>query len=197
MTHTSSKSAVIEGFQAKDFSNLYGIKGFSDEMLSDHFKLYQGYVKKTNQFIEELGDMVEHEQTDSPAYGELKRRFGWEYNSVKLHELYFGNLKPSNEKSDGLHLVQHLMDDFLKTGETRGIGWVVMYKDSVGRLINAWIDEHNNGHLICNQPVLVLDVFEHAFMTDYGLDRKKYIANFYEQINWKVVEDRLRKGASC
>ncbi|MDP7240940.1 MAG: Fe-Mn family superoxide dismutase, partial [Dehalococcoidia bacterium] len=82
---------------------------------------------------------------------------------------------------------------FRACGAMRGIGWVVLYQDAVtGRLINMWINEHDAGHPAGGQPLLVMDVFEHAFVTDYGLKRADYIQAFFGNINWGVVEDRLR-----
>jgi len=74
----------------------------------------------------------------------------------------------------------------------RGIGWVVLYQDNAtARLFNQWINEHEVGHLAGCRPILVMDVFEHAFMTDYGLKRADYIESFLKNINWQVVEARL------
>ena len=76
----------------------------------------------------------------------------------------------------------------------RGIGWAILYQDNVtGRLFNSWIDEHNTNHLAGGQPLLVLDVFEHAFMTDYGTDRASYITSFFNNVDWHVVASRVRE----
>jgi Fe-Mn family superoxide dismutase len=83
--------------------------------------------------------------------------------------------------------------DFKATASMRGIGWVIMYQDMEnGRLFNQWINEHDGGHPAGGNPILVLDVFEHAFITDYGLKRADYIEAFFKNIKWDVVEKRLR-----
>ncbi len=201
MNQTDLKSTVSEQLKPQDFSFLLGTKGFSEKMLKDHFKLYEAYVKNTNDLTEQIQELVKKGEAGKPVFSELKRRFGWEYNSVKLHELYFHNFGGDNQSKVRSFFQEEIKaafgswdqwkNDFLGTAAMRGIGWSVLYKDpGSGRLTNAWIDEHNDGHLIGEQPILVLDVFEHAFMTDYGTDRKTYLSNFFEQINWKVVENR-------
>jgi Fe-Mn family superoxide dismutase len=75
----------------------------------------------------------------------------------------------------------------------RGIGWVVLYEDPAnGRLINFWVNEHDVSHPAGCQPLLIMDVFEHAFMIDYGLKRADYIEAFFKNIDWAVVGSRLK-----
>jgi len=189
-------------FRPKDYSYLMGTKGFSDVMLNNHFKLYEGYVKNTNTLSEEINQIASKGNMEAPAFGELKRRFGWEYNGMRLHELYFENFGPKEEPlidsslkealRDNFISMEKWKDEFLSTAAMRGVGWVVLYKDPLTTdLFICWIDEHNNGHLVGSEPILVLDVFEHAYITDYGLNRGKYLSNFYEQINWEVVTSRF------
>jgi superoxide dismutase, Fe-Mn family len=189
-------------YEAQDFSKLKGMKGFSNNALDLHFALYQGYVKNTNLIGNELMKMAGQNQTGTPAYAELKRRFGWEFDGMRLHELYFGNLGGTGPLPQDSPLMQKIVEnfgsfdkwaaDFRATGATRGIGWVVLYEDpKSGRLFNTWINEHDVGHLAGGQPLLVMDVFEHAYLPDYGLKRDEYIQAFFENINWKAVEGRL------
>ncbi|MGQ9687223.1 MAG: superoxide dismutase [Desulfobaccales bacterium] len=191
-------------YEAQDFSRLKGMKGFSDKALELHFALYQGYVKNTNLLWEELQKMAAENQTNTPAYAELKRRFGWEFDGMRLHELYFGNLGGKEPLSPDSRLRKKIVDhfgsfekwaaDFKATGAMRGIGWVVLYEDpKTGRLFNTWINEHDVGHLSGCTPLLIMDVFEHAFITDYGLKRAEYIQAFFDNIDWKAVEARLGK----
>ena len=120
-----------------------------------------------------------------------------------MHEYYFENLegKASIDKSDILS--KKLADaydsydaweqDFRATGAMHGIGWAILYQDDVtGWLFNQWINEHEIGHRDGCKPILVMDVFEHAFLTDYGLKRVDYIAAFFKNINWDAVETRLK-----
>ena len=191
-------------YEAQDFSRLKGMKGFSDKALELHFALYQGYVKNTNLLWEELQKLAAENQTNTPAYAELKRRFGWEFDGMRLHELYFGNLGGKEPLSPDSRLMKKIVEnfgsfekwaaDFKATGAMRGIGWVVLYEDpKTGRLFNTWINEHDVGHLSGCNPLLIMDVFEHAFLTDYGLKRAEYIQAFFDNIDWKAVEARVGK----
>ena len=140
----------------------------------------------------------------TPEFAELKRRLGWEFNGMRLHELYFGNLGGDGDvarapnllkkKAGAVRLGGNLRQRFQgHRGSMRGIGWVVMYQDiESGLLLNQWINEHDGGHPAGCNPILVLDVFEHAFITDYGLKRADYIEAFFKNVKWDVVEKRLR-----
>jgi len=189
-------------YNAKDYSRLIGMAGFSDTLLKNHFTLYQGYVTNTNKLSDALGQLLKEGKTGTPEYAELKRRFGWEFNGMRLHEYYFENLggKGSINKTGKLH--QKLVEsfgsyeawekDFKATGSMRGIGWAVLYQDILsGNLINFWINEHDVGHPSGGMPILIMDVFEHAFMIDYGLKRADYIESFFKNIHWEDVEKRL------
>ncbi|MHB9071983.1 MAG: superoxide dismutase [Desulfobaccales bacterium] len=191
-------------YEAQDFSKLKGMPGFSDKALDMHFTLYQGYVQNANLLLEQLQQMTTQNQTGSPAYSELKRRLGWEFDGMRLHELYFGNLGGKEALKKDSKLMKRLEEDFgsydnwaadfKAIGAMRGIGWVVLYEDPKnGRLINVWINEHDVGHLAGGNPLLIMDVFEHAYLPDYGLKRGDYIQAFYQNINWPAVEARLRK----
>jgi superoxide dismutase, Fe-Mn family len=190
-------------YEALDFSKLKGMKGFSNNALDLHFALYQGYVRNADLIWEELRRLDEQHQTGTPEYAELKRRFAWEFNGMRLHELYFGNLGGTGPLAQDSPLMLKIVEnfgsfdkwaaDFKATGSIRGIGWVVLYEDPTnGRLFNTWINEHDMGHLAGGQPLLIMDVFEHAYLPDYGLKRGDYIEAFFENINWKAVEARLQ-----
>ena len=190
-------------YTAKDYSSLVGMPGFSETLLKKHFTLYQGYVTNTNKLLGLLAQLLGEGKTGEPQYAELKRRLGFEFDGMRLHEYYFENLggKAPLDKSGKLAKklvedfgsVDNWEKDFRTTGAMRGIGWTILYQDDVtGRLINQWINEHETGHLAGCKPVLVMDVFEHAFMLDYGLKRADYIEAFFKNINWNVVESRLK-----
>ncbi|AQX74688.1 superoxide dismutase [Dehalococcoides mccartyi] len=189
-------------YTARDYSALTGIEGFSDTLLKNHFTLYQGYVNNTNKLADTLKAMLAEGKTATPEYAELKRRFGFEFDGMRLHEYYFSNLGKSVPLSETGKFYQALAAefgsyqlweaDFKATSAMRGIGWVILYKDpQTGRLFNQWINEHEAGHLAGATPILVIDVFEHAFLTDYGLKRAEYIAAFIKNINWSEVEKRF------
>jgi Fe-Mn family superoxide dismutase len=190
-------------YTAKDYSKLLGMQGFSDPLLKNHFTLYQGYVTNTNYLVDTLSQRVKDGKAGAPDYAELKRRFGWEFNGMRLHEYYFESLGGKGETDRSGKLFRKISEDFgsYETWETdfravagmRGIGWVILYQDPVnGRLFNFWINEHEVGHPAGGIPILILDVFEHAFMMDYGLRRTDYIAAFFKNIHWTAVEARLR-----
>jgi len=188
---------------AKDYTSLLGMPGFSDTLLKNHFILYQGYVNNTNKVMELVAGLVKAGLEGAPEYAELKRRLGWEFNGMRLHELYFGNLGGNGDMSKAPRLekkkreqfgsVELCARDFIATATMRGIGWVVMYQDmESGLLFNQWINEHDVGHPAGCNPILVLDVFEHAFLTDYGLKKADYFDAFFKNVNWEVAEKRLR-----
>ena len=190
-------------YTAKDYGNLIGIEGFSETLLKNHFTLYQGYVTNTNKLIDLLTAMVKEGKVGSPEYSELKRRMGFEFNGMRLHECYFDNLGGKGILDESSKLGKKLVEDFGSyeaweedfkgTGKMRGIGWTILYQDNVtGKLLNQWINEHETGHLAGCIPLLVMDVFEHAFITDYGLKRPDYIEAFFKNINWEAVEGRLK-----
>lgn len=189
-------------YQPRDYSSLRGTPGFSDELLGNHFTLYEGYVTNTNKVADRLKTLVSEGLTGSAEYAELKRRFGWEFNGMRLHEHYFENISgsaPGPAAASDLAAVltsefgsyENWEKDFRSVGALRGIGWVVLYRDAgAGRLFNTWINEHDVGHLSGATPLLIMDVFEHAFMLDYGLKRPDYIEAFVQAIDWQVVSKR-------
>jgi Fe-Mn family superoxide dismutase len=190
-------------YTANDYNKLLGMGGFSEPLLKNHFTLYQGYVTNTNKLIETLGQMLKEGKTGTPEFAELKRRLGWEFNGMRLHEYYFENLggkggiektgKLSKRISGDFGNYEAWEKEFKAVGAMRGIGWSVLYQDSfTGKLLNFWINEHDVGHPAGCSPLLILDVFEHAFMIDYGLKKADYIEAFFKNINWKAVEGRLR-----
>jgi len=190
-------------YVAKDYNKLIGMEGFSETLLKNHFTLYQGYVTNTNKVLDTLDQMLKTDRTGTPEFAELKRRLGWEFNGMRLHEYYFENLGGKAGIDKGGRLGKKLSEDFgsydawekdfKATGTMRGIGWVVLYQDIAnGKLINFWINEHDVSHPAGCNPLLIMDVFEHAFMLDYGLKRADYINAFFKNIDWKSVEARLK-----
>jgi Fe-Mn family superoxide dismutase len=197
------KEETIMAYTAKDYSKLIGTAGFSETLLKNHFTLYQGYVTNTNKVLDILAQMLKDGKTATPEYAELKRRFGWEFDGMRLHELYFENLggKAGLDANGGLAKalagefgsLELWEKDFRATGAMRGIGWVVLYRDAAaGRLFNVWINEHDVSHPAGCQPLLVMDVFEHAYMLDYGIKRADYIEAFFKAVDWTAVQARLK-----
>lgn len=187
-------------YKPQNFDHLLGAPGFSDQLLKNHFTLYQGYVANTNKFAELLKTV----EAGTPAYAELKRRFGWEFNGMRLHEYYFGNMKSGgavptyaaplwNEMEKVFGKFENWEKDFKAVGAMRGIGWAVLYYDPAGKsFFNTWVNEHDMGHLAGAIPLLVLDIFEHAYAFDYGIKKADYIEAFFNAIDWGVVEKRFQ-----
>lgn len=186
-------------YEPKNYDHLLGLEGFSDTLLKNHFTLYQGYVTNTNK----LADILQEKEAVTPEFAELKRRFGWEFNGMRLHEYYFGNMSKdpaplgadselSKKIAEDFGSIEKWEADFKATGAMRGIGWVILAYDKMEkRLFNVWINEHDVGHLAGSEPLLVMDVFEHAFMIDYGLKRADYIGAFWKAIDWAEVDKRF------
>lgn len=195
-------------YEAMNFDGLIGMDGFSDTLLKNHFALYSGYVANTNKVADALSAMAKEGNAATPEFAELKRRFGWEFNGMRLHELYFGNLARGGAGSGADQELAKILatefgsleaweKDFRATGAMRGIGWVVLYYDFAGkRLFNMWINEHDGGHPSGCAPIIVMDVFEHAFLTDYGLKKADYINAFMRNLDWKTAGARFA-GASA
>lgn len=198
-------------YQPRQF-NLSNLKGISDKTLEMHFKLYEGYVKETNKLTERINEFISDgkvDQEEMPAYSELTRRLGFEYNGMVLHEYYFDNLVSGGGTGDPDKTSQFVKTaessfgsydiwkaDFVGIGKMRGVGWAICYQDPKnGRLSNHWITLHETGNVAGFDPILVMDVWEHAFLLDYKpAERPKYIEAFFSNIAWNEVEKRLKKN---
>jgi superoxide dismutase, Fe-Mn family len=194
--------------------NLSGLKGISDKTLEMHFKLYEGYAKETNRLSARIAEFLKDgrvDQEEMPAYSELTRRLGFEYNGMVLHEHYFGNMVRGGsgdpdrrspfvqaaELSFGSYAIWKT--DFVSVGKMRGVGWAICYQDpTTRRLSNHWITLHEVGNVAGFVPVLVMDVWEHAFILDYPpAERPRYIEAFFTNIAWNVAERRLVTTATA
>ncbi len=197
-----------DSYEARTF-DLRGLEGISDKTWEMHFKLYEGYVQNTNLLTKTIADMLKGGRIDDeemPAYSELTRRLGFEYNGMVLHEYYFGNMtrhghgdpgrgsefRRAAEASFGSHDIWKA--SFVGVGKMRGVGWAICYQDPAnGRLSNHWITLHEVGHVAGFIPILVMDVWEHAYLLDYGpADRPKYIDAFFANVDWRAVDERIK-----
>ena len=194
-------------YKARSF-DLSGLTGISDETLAMHFKLYEGYVTNTNLLNEQISGLIGDGQLDPTkmaAFSELRRRYGFEYNGMVLHEYYFENMKrqgtgdPHSDSAfakaaaDSFGSYEVWKADFVATGKMRGVGWAATYQDpSNGAISNHWINLHETGSVAGYTPILIMDVWEHAFIKDYApADRPKYIEAFFSNIDWDAVSGRL------
>jgi Fe-Mn family superoxide dismutase len=198
-------------YKPKSF-NLSGLNGISDRTLEMHFKLYEGYVTNTNVLTERIAAILSDgkvDQEEVPAYSELTRRLGFEYNGMVLHEYYFGNMKRQGggdaaRDSQFRQAVERSYPsydiwktDFVGIGKMRGVGWAICYLDpGIGHISNHWITLHETGNVSGFVPLLVMDVWEHAFLLDYKpADRPKYIEAFLSNVDWDSVETRMNVPA--
>ncbi len=192
-------------YKEKDYSKLRGLNGIPNDQVEVHLALYAGYVKNSNLLNKKLWDLFQGGKTGEPEYAELKRRLGFEYNGMRLHEYYFDNLKVGGggaaPDSFGAAVsgtwgsFDKWKEEFVAAGKLRGVGWVITYQDPVtGALSNNWITLHEEGNLAGFKPVLVMDVWEHAFMVyRRPAERAKYIEDFFSNIDWAAVAGRLGK----
>ena len=193
-------------YTAKNYGKLIGMAGFSETLLKNHFTLYQGYVNNTNKLLDTLAAMAKDGKIGTPEYAELKRRMGFEFNGMRVHEYYFENLKGNGTPDSKAMICQQIEQDFgsfdrwkkdfTAVGAMRGVGWAILFADTRrGRLINQWVTLHQDGILPGLQPLLVMDVWEHAFMLDYTTDRPKYLEAFFRNLNWAEVEKRFQANS--
>ncbi len=199
-------------YQAKTFP-LHGLHGISDRTLEMHFKLYEGYVTETNRLTGKLAGFLADgkvDQEEMPAYSELNRRLGFEYNGMVLHEYYFENLSRSGGGDADARSAFHAAAarsfgsydiwkvDFVGVGKMRGVGWAICFQDPMsGRVSNHWVSLHEVGNVAGFHPILVMDVWEHAFLLDYKpAERGKYIEAFFANVDWSAVDRRMTPQAT-
>jgi len=190
-------------YQAQDYSALLGMQGFSEKLLQNHFSLYNGYIKNANLIMESFERLLAEGHATKVKAAALRRSMVRESDSMVLHELYFENLGGQRDiRLDSL-LVAKMEEnfgsyeaweaDFKATASIYGVGWAMLCIDnSNGKLNNFWIDEHQVGHSVDRTPLLVLDAWEHSYMLDYGLKRSDYIESFFKNIDWDIVDRRVK-----
>lgn len=184
--------------------NLHGI---SEEQIAQHWKLYEGYVAQVNSLRSELASLRTEGKGNTALYADRRRRFGFEYNGMVLHEYYFGNLKAdAPELAEGSELrkfladqfgsFDHFREDFLQAGASRSIGWAMLVLDpQAGVANNHFVQLHEDGNVAGFVPLLVMDVWEHAYMVDYGATgRPQYLQAFFRNVNWPLVEKRFQEA---
>lgn len=185
------------------------LTGISENTITEHLKLYAGYVKHANLIIDKINTLSSDIDTNSYTIGELQRRFGFEFDGMRNHEYYFEQLEGGVKEIDSdSELAKKITENFgsfeswatrFKTlAMTRGIGWAILYYDpETDRLLNAWIDEQHLGHLTSLKVILALDMWEHSYMLDYvPSEKKKYIDAFFANLNWQCVTGRFSKAVS-
>ena len=190
-------------YTTKDYAKLIGMPGFSETLLKNHFTLYQGYVTNTNKVSDALAAMLKDSKTAVPEFAELKRRLGWEFDGMRLHEVYFENLGGKSPLNPGGKLGKKMAESFR---QLRGLGERLQghrgdARHRLGRPLPGFglrTSSSISGSTSMMPAIppaaslLVMDVFEHAFMIDYGLKRADYIEAFFKNIDWTAAEARLK-----
>jgi len=191
-------------YTPKSFS-IPELKGISKTTIDEHIKLYEGYINHLNLVLENISSLKE-DPSEAYARSEVQRRLSFEFDGMRNHEYYFSALeKGPNPFSDGdlkkmiesqWDSVENWLSHFKTLAKTRGIGWAMLYYDSENKsLINSWVDEQHLGHLTGLSPIIALDMWEHSFVADYLPSGKgKYIDDFFENLNWNVIEENFSKA---
>lgn len=197
----------MKKFEEKIFA-IPELKGISKKTIEEHLKLYSGYVKNANTVRDKVEEMKMDPEKHAYALGEVVRRFGFEYNGMRNHEVYFSSFEGGSKAlAAGSPLMEQInadfgsfenwLKEFKNIGLIRGVGWAMLYYDrNDKRLLNAWIDEQHLGQLQDCSLILGLDMWEHSFVADYQPSGKKaYIEDFFANINWETIEGNFRKSA--
>lgn len=196
----------METFQIKTFQT-GELKGISAKNIEEHLKLYKGYVTNTNLIFNKISELKNDPEKNAFVLGELQRRFGFEFDGMRNHEYYFASLAGGNKEIDKESKLyeaikkewgsfENFLTHFKFVAMTRGVGWAILYFDKISdKLIMTWVDEHHLGQLTGLSPILLLDMWEHAYVYDYSTsEKKKYIEAFFANLNWEVVEENFEKA---
>ncbi len=180
------------------------LEGLSAEQIKVHLGLYEGYVKHVNLIAEKLSAVREGTlELDPYIVAELRRRFAFEFDGMRMHEYYFEQFEgekggdPESALAKAVALKYGSGDKFIEhvkeVAGTRGIGWVVVYYDKVaGTVHTTFVADHEVGQLSGLPIILALDLWEHAFMVDYvPAEKKNYVEAFLKNVNWTVIEKRF------
>lgn len=187
--------------------NIGTLKGISAKNVEEHLKLYAGYVNNSNLVLTKIEELSADAENNIGILSGLQKRFGFEYNGMRNHEVYFSSLSgDATFLSENSKLKEAIAAEwgsfekwlalFKAAATIRGIGWTMLYFDrKENRLLNSWVDEHHLGQLQNCAPILALDMWEHAYLLDYlPSEKKKYIEAFFENLNWEAIEENFKKA---
>jgi Fe-Mn family superoxide dismutase len=194
-------------YTARTF-DLPALKGLSPEQIAVHLALYEGYVKHTNLILDTIKKMRDEDAEGNVfVINELRRRLGFEFDGMRMHEYYFEQLEGGSAVASGEGSLRKVAtekygswDGFVahvkEVAGTRGIGWVVVYYDAnTATLHTAFVNDHELGQLAGLPIMLAVDLWEHAYMVDYKpTEKKTYVEAFLENVHWPIVEARLAKA---
>lgn len=190
----------METFNQKTFV-IPDLAGISKKNIEEHLKLYAGYVIHSNQVLEKIKELSSDPESSMAILSGLQKRFGFEYNGMRNHEVYFESLSgkataiaDDSALKKAIELEWGSFDTWLNLfksiATTRGVGWAMLYFDrKENRLLNAWVDEQHLGQLQDCTLILGLDMWEHSFVFDFQPSGKKqYIEAFFTNLNWDNIE---------
>jgi Fe-Mn family superoxide dismutase len=197
----------MEIFTVKTFA-IPELVGISAKNIEEHVKLYKGYVTNANLIIKKLGEYGANKEDNAYAMSELLRRFAFEFDGMRNHEIYFSQLEggpKSLESNSELRMAleeqvgsfDEFVTNFKTLAMTRGVGWAMLYFDKQSsKFLATWVEEQHLGQLTGLPPILALDMWEHAYVYDYPTsEKKKYIDAFFANLNWSVVEESFKKAS--
>ena len=205
MAKTKKNRNVGTKYKAINFNYLLGkVKGIDDNLMKIHFKLYEELVNGTNASLAQLKSMEKNGVKNMIEYSSIQKQLPFFFNGMRLHELYFGVMcgenmnKMSPELSEALNnnfgSFEKWKKNFMSTGDVPGVGFACLMRDRQNnKLYNTWINEFNIGELIEVDILLVMDMWEHAYLCEFGLNLKKYQETFLKNVNWSVVSNAFSK----
>ncbi len=189
----------MQKFEEKKF-NIPALKGISAKTIEEHLKLYSGYVANANLVMEKIATLGA-DPANAYAVSEIRRRFSFEFNGMRNHEVYFSSFEGGAKPLPANSLLKQTVEAgggtleagiayFKSLALTRGIGWAMLWYDRKDKMILAsWVDEQHLGQLQDCTPILALDMWEHSFVADYQPSGKKsYVEDFFANLNWEVIE---------
>ncbi|BBF41541.1 superoxide dismutase [Mn] [Lachnospiraceae bacterium KM106-2] len=187
-----------------EFTFTPDITAVNKQQFDEHLKLYNNYVKSINEITNELVTLNNEERekanTTNGYFRGLKRGETYALDGVILHELYFYNMGGIKSKPDCsiLSLIEHFYGgfenwraDFIATAKASR-GWAILcYEQRTKMLRNISLDAHDHGDIMMSLPLLILDMYEHAYFMQYGTNKESYIKAFLNNINWDIVRNRV------
>ena len=193
----------MKKFEEKKF-NIPSLKGISAKTIEEHVKLYSGYVTNANLVMEKIATLGA-DPANAYAVSEIRRRFSFEFNGMRNHEIYFSSFEGGPKTLPTNSLLKQTIEAeggtfdgwlayFKSVALTRGIGWANLYYDRTSkRLLTSWVDEQHLGQLQDSALILGLDMWEHSFVADYQPSGKKnYVEDFFANLNWEVIEENFK-----
>ncbi len=199
MSSKKNNKNKIQKYVPMDFSYLLGkVKGIDDKLMKIHFTLYEGLVGATNEALAEINKTAINGVKNMVQYSAIQKELSFFFNGMRLHEMYFGVMCGDNMNKMDPTLVKAInksfgsfnnwKKNFIETGTIPGVGFVALCRDrKTDNLFNVWINEFNIGELISVDILLVMDMWEHAYIAEFGLDLKKYANTFLSNVNWSIV----------